>query len=250
MQRNTTIRRGVLIDREIITAGFELAAGRGCANDPYAVMFVVIDLVYVAEYCEPYFAGRAATIEKFLGFFEADRIQPGAAHDDGRVMQANHDVFRSAGLDSLVQPLVFTGVNSAARAIGFTAVNSDDEPVAYLKCVAIEKGRFVDRPLHEFANVVIAWHAVHGQVECADKLCESLVRAGGFILDKVAGCGDDVSLPVAGTIMLNDVRQGSESDRAPKAAAFVGEQMRVRQMQDPDWINRARNATEPPVLNL
>ena len=33
-------------------------------------------------------------------------------------------------------------------------------------------------------------------------------RAGEVIpnLDKVAGCGDNVSLPVAGTIMLTDVR--------------------------------------------
>ncbi len=213
------------------------------------MMFVVIGLVYVPEYCESQFAGCADTIEKFLGLVEANGIQPGAAHDNGRVMQAKHDVIRIAGFNCLIEPLVFTGVNSAARAVSFTAVNSDDEPVAYLECIAIEKRRFVNRPLHEFANVVIARHTMHGQVEFAGKCLEVLIGTGGIVLDQVACCGDDISLPVTGTIMLNDVRQRSERDRAPKAAGFVGEQMRVRQMQDPDWINRARNATEPPDLN-
>lgn len=206
MQRDTTIRGGVLVDGKFITAGFKLAAGGGCADYPYTVMFVVIELMNVPEYCESYFAGRSDTIKKFFGLVEADRVQPGAAHDDGRVMQAQHDVIRAAGFDSLVEPLVFTGVNSAACAISFATVDSDDEPVAYLEHVAIEKGRFVNRPLHEFAIVVIARHAVHGQVECADKLCEALIRAGRIILNKVAGCSDEVGLPVARTIMLNDVQ--------------------------------------------
>ena len=193
--------------------------------------------------------GRADTIKKFLGLVQANGIQPGAAHDDGRVMQAQHDVLRIAGFNRPIESLVFAGVDGATCAIGFTAVDSDDEPVAFLECVAIEKGRFVDRPLHDFANVVIARHTMHGQVECAGKRLEALIGAGGIVLDQIACRGDEVSRPVAGTIMLNDVRQRSEGDRAPKAAGFVGEQMRVRQMQDPDWINRARNATEPPVLN-
>ena len=169
-------------------------------------MFVVIELMNVPEYCESYLAGRSDTIKKFFGLVEADRVQPGAAHDDGRVMQAQHDVIRIAGFDGPVEALVFTGVNSAPCAIRFATVDSDDEPVAYLKRVAIEKGRFVNRPLHEFAIVVIARHAVHGQVECADKLREALVRAGRIILNNVAGCSDEVGLPVARAIMLNDVQ--------------------------------------------
>ena len=60
--------------------------------------------------------------------------------------------------------------------------------------------------MHEFAIVVIARHAMHGQVECADKLCEALIRAGRIILNKVACCGDEVGLPVTRMIMLNDVQ--------------------------------------------
>ncbi len=57
-------------------------------------MFVVIELMNMPEYCESYFAGRSDTIKKFFGLVEADRVQPGAAHDHGRVMQAQHDVIR------------------------------------------------------------------------------------------------------------------------------------------------------------
>ena len=186
-------------------------------------MLIVIDLVYVPEYREPQLAGGPDTIEKFIGFVEADRIQPGTAHSDGRVMQAQHDMIRSTGFYCLVEPLVFTGINSAACTIGFTTVYSYYQPVVYLACVAIEKWRIVDRPLHEFANVVVARHTVHGQVECADKRGEALISAGGIILDKVACYGNEVSLPLAGAIMTNDVRQRSMGDRAPKAAGLVTE---------------------------
>ena len=191
-------------------------------------MFVVIELMNVPEYCESYLAGRSDTVKKFFGLVEADRVQPGAAHDNGRVMQAYHDMLGIAGFDGLIKAFVFAPVDGAARAVTVATVDANDQPVIHFGRIAIEKGRCANRPLHEFANVVIARHTVHGQPQRPHELDKTLVGVCRFVLDEVARGRYKIRVPAARLVMLKDSRKRGVSDGAPKASGGVTEKMRVR----------------------
>ena len=206
MQIDASIRGRPLIHGEVVAARLELAAGRRRADYLHAVMFAVIGLMNMAEDRQTHFARRANALEKYLRFIEADRIQPGAAHWDGRMMQAQHDVIGIAGINRLVQALILGSVDGAAGTVGFTTIEADNQPVLHLGRVAIIERRGTDGLLHELANVVIARHTMNGKLQRADELNETLVCAGGFVLNQIPGYRNQVCRPVAGSTMLNNVR--------------------------------------------
>ena len=112
-------------------------------------------------------------------------------------MQAYHHVIGVAGIDLLIKTFVFAGIDRAARVVRVATIHADDQPVFDFCCVAIEKRRCLNRPLHEFANVVVARDAMHRQVERPDKFNEAFVSVGGFVLDQVARGRDEIGPPVA-----------------------------------------------------
>ena len=223
MQGYATIRWRLVVYGELVAARLELTAGRGCTDNLNATMFIVVGLVYVAENRESDLAARSKDVEKPFRLFEAHCIQPGAAHHNGRVMQTDHDMIRVAGLNGLTKSLVFAGVNGAAGPVRSAAVNANNQPVLDFRRVAIEKGRCANRPLHEFANIVIAGHAMHRQIEWPDEFDKTLVSTRGIILDQIAGRRNEIRLPAAGLVMLNNPGKRCVSDSAPKASGRVTE---------------------------
>jgi hypothetical protein len=167
------------------------------------MVLTLIGLVNVTKDSQSYFAGRRNARKKLVRRVKADRVQPRAAHDNRRVMQAYHDVIGIAGIDCLIDTLVFAGIDGAAcvvgvvGVVGVATVNADNEPVFYFCRVTIEKRRCANRPLHDVANVVVARHAMHRQVERPDKFNEAFVSVGGFVLDQVARGRDEVCPPIA-----------------------------------------------------
>ncbi len=73
-----------------------------------------------------------------------------------------------------------------------------------------------------------------------------MVGGRGIVLNQIPCDGNEVCRPVAGQTMLNDARQRSAGNSAPQIAGWIGEQMRVCDVQDTDRISSVRNATEPP----
>ncbi len=228
MQCDSTVGRRLIVDCKFVAAGFELSARGRRADNLYAMVFAIIGLVHVTKYGQTYFSGCRNAFEKLIRRVEADRVQPGAAHDNGRVMQAYHDMLGIAGFDGLIKAFVFAPVDGAARAVTVATVDANDQPVIHFGRIAIEKGRCANRPLHEFANVVIARHTVHGQPQRPHELDKTLVGVCRFVLDEVARGRYKIRVPAARLVMLKDSRKRGVSDGAPKASGGVTEKMRVR----------------------
>ena len=75
---------------------------------------------------------------------------------------------------------------------------------------------------------------MHGQGKLPEQGPKVIVSTLTIILDQIAGNDDDVSLPVAIAIMREHRRQRSMRHGTAKAAVFIGKQMRVCQVQNPE----------------
>jgi hypothetical protein len=85
-------------------------------------------------------------------------------------------------------------------------------------------------------HVVIAGHAENGEPERRKQVAAMRVCPGGVVLDDVAGQGDEVRREVALAVMREDRPQRFVGYGAAQGAVPFGEQMRVRQVQDPHRI--------------
>ena len=72
--------------------------------------------------------------------------------------------------------------------------------------------------------------------ERQQEVTKTVVRLCRVILDDVARYDDAVSAPVPGSVVGEDLLKRSPRVDATQAAFGVGEQMRVRQVQDPNTI--------------
>ena len=160
--------------------------------------------MYVAEYREANFSGLTHSFEKLISRVKAHGVQPGAAHNDRRMMETNHDMFGVTRFNRSIESIIFIALNSTARAVRFAAVDANDQPVAGLIGVAIKKGRCVNRPLHEIPNIVIAWYAVHWQLKSASEFLKTLISRCAVVLNQVSGNRNEGRLPTAVLIVLQN----------------------------------------------
>ena len=114
-----------------------------------------------------------------------------------------------------------------------TTINTDDEPVIELNGLAVVKGRALQRRLHQRTNIVIARHTVDRNTKLAEHGPKVLVGARAVILNQVAGYDGDIRLPVTVSIMREYRGQRAKCHSAAQAAVSCGEEMRVREVQNP-----------------
>jgi len=149
-------------------------------------------------------------------------------------MQADHDVPGGAGLDDAGEAIKLFGGEKTTGIFSGTAVQTNDQPVADLFVRTVGKGRHATHALHEFANVMIARHAVDAHIERRHQIPKPIVGCGRIVLDQVSGNDNPIRFPFAGLIMIEHSLQGFLRDSATQSPFGIGEKMRIRQVQDPN----------------
>ena len=112
-------------------------------------------------------------------------------------------------------------------------INTNDKPIIQLNCLTIVKGRGLQCLLHQRTNIVIARHTVDRNTKLAEQCPKVLVGARAVILNQVAGYDGDIRLPVTVSIMCEHRGQRAKCHSAAQAAVSGGEEMRVREVQNP-----------------
>ena len=121
-------------------------------------------------------------------------------------MQANHDMSRIRFCNRLVEAREFVAAHRTTGLVANVAVEANNQPTVPLSVITIEKRRFRERVAHQRENVVVAGDAVHGQVKLCEQGPKVIVRFPTIVLDQIARNGNDVSQPVATTIMFEHGR--------------------------------------------
>lgn len=96
-------------------------------------MIGVVRLMYMAEDRKPYFPRRGHSFEEFFAIVEPHRVQPFTAHRYGRMMQADHDVWRIRFGNNRIQSVEFRRREMTTGLSGHAAVDARDKPVAGLQ---------------------------------------------------------------------------------------------------------------------
>lgn len=177
-------------------------------------MIGVVRLVHVTEDGKPYFPGYRNPRQEFLAILEPDRVEPAALHQNGRMMQAHHDVLCLRVCDFAVEAIQFLVSYAPARVPGHAAVDADDEPVARLQRFAIVKRRIRKGTSHHVTHVMIAGQAIDRHVEGAQEPDKMLIRLGGVVVYQVPGNDRDIRQKITRPIMIEHRRQRRVSDRA------------------------------------
>lgn len=247
MQFDTTIRGWIIVDGKFVAIHGELTAGRWCCDYSNAFMLGIVGLMHMPKYRQSHFAGCGQSIEHVIAVDQANRVKPRAPHVDRWMMQADHNVLRIRSSDGLVESLEFVIAYRAFGLIANVAIEADDQPIVPLSVITIEKRRFRERVAHQREIVVVARDAVHGQVKLCEQGPKVIVSFPTIVLDQIAGNGNDVSQPVAITIMFEHGGQRRVRHDTAKAAVFIGKQMRVCQVQNPE---QNQEPLVPVVLRL
>ena len=81
---------------------------------------------------------------------------------------------------------------------------------------------------------MVAGQAVNGQLESAKQPAKVLICHGAVILNQVSGNDGEVCAPRPRGVVREDIGQGRKRGSATQSALGVGEQVRVRQVQNPE----------------
>ena len=189
--------------------------------------------MHVAENDQSNFARRRKTPQRLVTVLHSNRIQPATADRHGRVMQIQHHVRCIARCNGSIDAIEFRRGYFAAGTSTDAAINADNQPLAVLQRVAIMKWQLAECFLHQRADIVIAGHAIHGQVEATEKLPEVLVSSSRIIRNQIACDNGNISLPVTCPVIFEYRGQRRVGDGASQAAVSRGEQVWVRKVQNP-----------------
>ena len=173
-------------------------------------------------------------LKDFVPVLQPDCVQPLAAHRYGRMVQANHDVLRGTANDDVGKAIELFWHNLAPGIAPDATVYADEQPIADFLVRTIGEWRSATNRPHQVANIVIARHAVGAELERQQQITKMIVRLRRVILDDVARYDDAMSAPVASSVVGEDLGKRSLRVGATQAAFRVGEQMRVRQVEDPN----------------
>ncbi len=149
-------------------------------------------------------------------------------------MQADHRMFHSGDLQDLVQSCQLARCNPSPGFTDYATVEADDSPVAAFNGSAVKKRWLSNRLAHEIRNIMVAGQAVNGQLESAKQPAKVLICHGAVILNQVSSNDDEVCAPRPRGVVRKDIGQGRERGSATQSALGVGEQVRVRQVQNPE----------------
>ena len=64
------------------------------------------------------------------------------------------------------------------------------------------KRRFGYRVTHQLPNIMVAGHAINGQLQCSEQLAKVIVCPSAVVLDQVASDDGEVGAPIAVPIMV------------------------------------------------
>ena len=138
-----------------------------------------------------------------------------------------------AARDGVGQAVQFFLADRAAGLALNAAVETKEQPVTHFLVGTVGKRRARTNGAHQITNVVIARDAVNSQLECQHEVPEVRVRALRVVMDEVAGREHPVRAPIGRSVMIENPLQRVGRPDAAQFAARVGEQVRVRQVQDP-----------------
>lgn len=102
---------------------------------------------------------------------------------------------------------------------------------------------------HQAPHVVISWHAVDRQPEATEQGLAVPIGGRCIVLDNVTSERNEIGIPAGLVIMIQNSAKRGESNGAAQGLVPVGEQVRVRQVQDPDSVDRILNFSEPQAVS-
>ena len=223
--------RGPVVDAKLVAARAELPTGRRCAQHMHAVVRPIVGLVSMTEDHDTHPTGAREFPQAIRAIHEPDFVQPRAVQRDRRVMQVYEHMLGGAVLDRFVQALELAVGDSTACRTCKAAVDAGKQPVAEFVERAIFEWRVRAYCAHQHIDIVIARYAEHRQVECDERVPESVVGGRRVVLHDVAGDHHNVGRPAAGPMVAQHAREGVPGDDAPQRAVRGCEQVRVRQVQ-------------------
>jgi hypothetical protein len=145
------------------------------------------------------------------------------------------------------QPVQFFGTDCASRFALYAAVDSDEQPFPDFLVSAIRKGRTNTNRPHKARYVMVARNAVHAQLQRLQKIAETCVGLFRVVVNQIARHEHAVGAPVGSRVVIQDPLQRVGRRDAAQLTVEVGEQVRVRQVQDPYRVIRCLNRRSPSI---
>jgi len=129
--------------------------------------------------------------------------------------------------------------------ISDTTVDAGYQPIASRGGGAIVEGRLSECIAHECAYIVIAGHAVNRQLQGGEQLAKMFVGADAIVLNQVARNDNKVGAPVIIAIVIEHGTQRRIGHGAAQISRDIGEQVRVRKVQNPQRMSSAVDRPRP-----
>ena len=172
-------------------------------------------------------------LQKLCGVAQTHAVEPGAAHRQGLMVHADHDMLAHVVLEGRAEPVKPLLAEAARIFAREKRVEKDERPVAEPHITTDLEGRDVEQLVHELGVVVITRQAEHGHAEPLRLEAESLVARPALVLDDIAGDQNRIGRPAR--VALRVLEHGHERIVGiyPAHPAVDGRvQMRIADMQD------------------